>query len=132
MTMIAAIVVALVAIGLVTDRLATGHPTSPARARSSAAAVPAGLPDTLVGVTSSDALVVASTRTGHVIRMLASDVTLQAPGLPDVSVTPDGTVFFDSAGLSSFDTGAWGGGDQIFAVPITGGPVTHVAAGFDP
>ena len=65
------------------------------------------------------------------MRTLASNVSIFAPGLPNVSVAPDGTVFFESAEPSSphtdLDTG-----DQILSVPITGGPVRDIAAGSDP
>jgi hypothetical protein len=53
------------------------------------------------------------------------------PGLPDLSVSPQGEVFFNSApiaGVSAPDAQ----GDQIFSVPITGGPVREVAPGFFP
>ena len=62
----------------------------------------------------------------------ASHVVVSAPGLPDVAVAPDGTVFFDNAGLTTFDTGAGAAVTRSSPSPITGGPVTHVAAGFDP
>ena len=72
-----------------------------------------------------------STRTGAVLRTLASDVSVFAPGLPAISVTPTGAVVFDSdpiPGVSPPNAR----GDQIFTVPITGGPIHEVAPGFDP
>jgi hypothetical protein len=70
---------------------------------------------------------VIASRTGAVLRTLASDVALEAPGLPNLSVSATGTVYFDSA-----TTDPATGADQIYRVPITGGPVTRVTAGFDP
>jgi WD40-like Beta Propeller Repeat len=48
-----------------------------------------------------------------------------------LSVSPGGVVFFDSAptvGISPADAQ----GDQIYSVPIVGGPVHEVSPGFDP
>jgi hypothetical protein len=95
------------------------------------AALTAPTPAEAVVWTSGHQLVVISTTTGHVVRTLASDVSIAAPGLPDITVGPDGTVFFDSSAASSFDNGSWTG-DQIFSVPVIGGTITHVAPGLDP
>jgi hypothetical protein len=54
-----------------------------------------------------------------------------APGFPTVSVSPDGLVFFDSTPLATIDDDH-DSGDQIFSVPISGGPVRRVTAGSDP
>jgi hypothetical protein len=105
------------------------RPTSP-RAPSPRL-LPAGIPAEIVGWTSSFHLEVLSTRTGATLRTLASNVSVFAPGLPAVSVTNAGTVVFDSdpiPGVSPPDAQ----GDQIFTVPISGGPVHEVAPGFDP
>jgi hypothetical protein len=94
-------------------------------------AVPAGTPALIVGWTSNEQLVVISTSTGRTVRTLASNISIFAPGLPDISVSPDGQVFFDSDPISGVaPPGAEG--DQIFSVPITGGPLRYVAAGSYP
>jgi len=131
-TTVVALVLAMAVIAVVTGQLVATRVTAHPRPNPPAGALATSAPNDIVGWTSGGALVVVSTRTGAVVRTLASRVMVDAPGFPDVSVAPDGTVFFDDAGLSTFDTGAWGGGDQIFSVPVTGGPITHVAAGFDP
>jgi hypothetical protein len=109
-----------------------GHSSS---SRHTAATPPRGLPSgtpaEIVGWTSTHKVVVISTATGQVIRTLATDVSIFAPGLPNVSVAPGGTVFFESAEPSTSTTGV-DTGDQIFSVPITGGPVRDLAAGSDP
>ncbi len=93
--------------------------------------LPAGTPAEIVGWTSSFHLEVLATRTGAVVRTLASDVSVFAPGLPAVSVTPGGTVVFDSDPIPGVSP-AEAQGDQIFTVPIRGGPIHEVAPGFDP
>ena len=98
---------------------------------TSARPLPVGMPAEIVGWTSSFHLEVLSARTGVVMLTLASNVSVFAPGLPAVSVTPAGTVVFDSdpiPGVSPPDAQ----GDQIFTVPISGGPIHEVAPGFDP
>ena len=106
-----------------------GRPPMP-RA-SPARPLPAGMPAEIVGWTSSFHLEVLSARTGAVMRTLASDVSVFAPGLPAVSVTPAGTVVFDSDPIPAVSPPD-AEGDQIFTVPITGGPIREVAPGFDP
>jgi hypothetical protein len=88
-------------------------------------------PRAIVAWTSTDKVIVVSTASGRVMRTLASNVSIFAPGLPNVSVAPDGTVFFESAEPSSSNTDL-DVGDQILSVPITGGPVRDIAAGSDP
>ena len=88
-------------------------------------------PAEIVGWTSAFKVVVLSTRTGNVVRTLASNVSNFAPGIPNVSVAPDGMVFFESATPSPQDTNATEG-DQIFSVPINGGPVRNIGVGSDP
>ena len=127
-----AVALAVAAMAVVTASVVTTPGTAPARPVRPGGALRTSAPPDIVGWTPDFRLVLISTRTGEVIRTLASGVSVDEPGFPDVSVAPDGTVFFDSAGLTTFDTGAWGGGDQIFAVALAGGPITHVAAGFDP
>ena len=111
----------------------TGNQASTHRSRQSSlrASLPAGTPDEIVAWTSNHHVVVISTRSGAILRTLASDVAVLEPGLPDLSVSPQGEVFFNSApiaGVSPPDAQ----GDQIFSVPITGGPLREVAAGFFP
>ncbi len=108
-----------------------GRTRPPTRRAPSPLPLPAGAPAEIVGWTSSFHVEVLSTRTGAVLRTLASNVSVFAPGLPAVSVTPAGTVVFDSdpiPGVSPPNSQ----GDQIFTVPITGGPIREVAPGFDP
>jgi hypothetical protein len=130
----AGILLVVLALGaaVATDDHPAGRSSTPA-ARSSRRVdvLPVGTPKEIVGWTSGFRLVTISTRTGVVLHTLATQVGIFAPGLPDVSVAPDGTVFFDSSAASTFDRGDWTG-DQIFSVPINGGPITRVAAGVDP
>jgi hypothetical protein len=93
--------------------------------------LPVGTPAAIVGWTSRAGVVVISTKTGRVERTLATNISIFEPGIPNVSVSPDGTVFFESAEPAphnhNVDTG-----DQIFAVPIAGGPIRDIASGSDP
>jgi hypothetical protein len=88
-------------------------------------------PANIVGWTSTSKLVVISSHTGRLVRTLASDVSIFAPGLPIVSVAPDGTVFFESATPSTVNPNS-DQGDQILSVPITGGVVRDLGPGSDP
>jgi hypothetical protein len=94
-------------------------------------ALSTGTPREIVGWTSSHKVVVVSTATGRVVRTLASNVAIFAPGLPNVSVAPGGTVYFESAEPTTSNE-AIDTGDQIFSVPITGGAARDIAAGSDP
>ena len=58
-------------------------------------------------------------------------MALDAPGLPTLSVSSGGVVFFDSDPIEAVSPPD-AQGDQIYSVPITGGPVREVAPGFDP
>ena len=58
-------------------------------------------------------------------------MSIFAPGIPNVSVAPDGIVFFESATPSPQDTNATEG-DRIFSVPVNGGPVRNIGSGSDP
>jgi hypothetical protein len=98
---------------------------------SSRYAAPAHTPSTIVGWTSNSRVVVLSTETGKVERILASNVSIFEPGLPSVSVSPEGTVFFESAAAAPYNDDV-DTGDQIFAVPISGGRIRDVASGSDP
>ena len=93
--------------------------------------VQARAPKEIVGWTSNRDLEVVSTTTGAVERTLASNVALFAPGVPTLSVSPGGVVFFDwipMVGISPPDAQ----GDQIYSVSIVGGPVHEVSPGYDP
>jgi hypothetical protein len=70
---------------------------------------------------------VISSKSGRVIRTLATDIALFR-GIPHPSVSPDGIVYFDQgvkppSGLPT---------EQIWSVPLRGGPVKVVANGRDP
>lgn len=69
---------------------------------------------------------VITSRTGHLIRTLATNVSLNR-FTPQPSVALNGTVFFDNA----HNVGAVPN-EQIESVPLSGGPVTVVADGHDP
>ena len=76
---------------------------------------------------------VLSSRSGRVMRTLASDLGL-FDSTPQPSVARDGTVYYDQAipGTTQQGPGADPPVEQIFRVPITGGPSTFVADGHDP
>jgi hypothetical protein len=95
------------------------------------AAVSDTMPAEIVGWTPAAKLVVLSARTGRIERTLVTDVSVDAPGLPSVSVAPDGTVYFESASRVSGAPSA-GGGDQILSVSIDGGTVRDLGSGSDP
>ena len=122
-----ALVIALV---VVARSHANGHNTR-ARAPKVVRIVRASAPREIVGWTSSSHVEVISTTTGSVERILASNVALDAPGLPTLSVSSGGVVFFDSDPIEAVSPPD-AQGDQIYSVPITGGPVREVAPGFDP
>jgi WD40-like Beta Propeller Repeat len=79
------------------------------------------------------AIQVVSSRTGLVLRTLATDDGL-FNSTPQPTVSTDGTVFFDDAvaGSSTPGPGAPPPVERVMAVPFTGGPVTFVALGHDP
>ncbi len=89
------------------------------------------MPATIVGWSASADLVVVSTKTGQVERTLDSNVSTFAPGIPSVSVAPDGTVYFESATSSTVPAESTSG-DQILSVSLSGGPVHDLGAGSDP
>lgn len=83
-----------------------------------------------VGTTMS--IQVLSSRSGHVMRTLASDLGL-FNSTPQPTTSPDGTVYYDKAtGATQQGPDAHPPVEQIFSVPITGGPSTLVATGHDP
>ena len=89
------------------------------------------MPDEIVGWTATARLVVVSARTGRTERTLATDVSVSTPGIPSVSVAPDGTVYFESA-TPAYPSPTATGGDQILSVSINGGPVRDIGSGSDP
>jgi hypothetical protein len=128
------VVVLCVAVIVVVVAVAKNHGSArptPARTPPTIRAVTPQPPSEIVAWTNTHLLEVISTATGSVERTLASNVAVFAPGLPTLSVSPTGEVFFDSGPITGVSpTNAQG--DQIFSVPITGGPVHEVAPGFDP
>jgi hypothetical protein len=120
----------LIALVLATLGHTTGRST-PTRTPETTRIVPVSAPNEIVGWTSNFRLEVISTKTGSVERILASNVALDAPGLPTLSVSPMGVVFFDSDPIEAVSPPD-AQGDQILSVPISGGPVHEVAPGFDP
>ena len=105
--------------------------TAPRRgAQTVRPSVPVVMSSSIVGWTSTSNMVVLSSA-GQIQRTLASNISIFAPGLPNVSVAPDGTVYFESAEPAPYNR-ELGPGDQILAVPISGGQVRDIAAGSDP
>jgi hypothetical protein len=76
---------------------------------------------------------VISSRSGHIVRTLASDVGV-FDSTPQPAVAPDGTIYYDQAipGTTQQGPGAHPPVEQILSVPITGGLSTFVANGHDP
>lgn len=97
----------------------------------STSTLPLGTPSEIVGWTSDFHLVVLTTRTGAEVRTLASNISVEEPGLPAISVTPGGEVYFDSAPISGVSPPD-AQGDQIFRVSLSGGPLVEVGPGYDP
>lgn len=127
----AALCIALLIAFVAVARGQTSNRNTPSRTRPFTRIVQVQTPKEIVAWTSDRELEVISTTTGAVERTLASDVALFAPGVPTLSVSPVGVVFFDSVptvGISPPDAQ----GDQIYSVPIVGGPVREVSPGYDP
>ncbi len=83
-------------------------------------------------VGSTMSIQVLSSRSGHVVRTLASDLGL-FNSTPQPTTAPDGTVYYDRAiGATQQGPDAHPPVEQILSVPITGGPSTFVADGHDP
>jgi hypothetical protein len=130
-TLLVVVVVTAVALAIAAEA-PSGHPRGTAghhrNDQRQVAAVSA--PGEIVAWTSNFNVVVVSTATGRVVRTLATQVSILEPGIPNVSVAPDGTVFFESATPSLGNPG--GSGDEMFSVPMAGGPVRALGPGSDP
>ncbi len=97
------------------------HP--PAGGHGPAPAEPAAtMPSQIVVWTDNFRIEVVSARTGRLIRTLATNVALYR-GLPTVAVSRDGIVYFDNARNHR----QW-----VLSVPLAGGRLTPVAAGYSP
>jgi hypothetical protein len=127
---VVAVVVAVVALWPSSPSPSGRPPGSVGRAVAPRLADVAAMPGEIVGWTATAHLVVVSTKSGRISRTLASDVSIFAPGLPSVSVGPDGTVYSESATPPSGAEST--GGDQILSVPIEGGLVRDLGSGSDP
>ena len=92
---LAALCLALVVAVVAFARSQTSDRNTASRTGSSTRIVQVQTPNEIVGWTSNGDLEVISAKTGAVERILASDVDLFAPGLPTLSVSPGGVVFFD-------------------------------------
>ncbi len=80
------------------------------------------MPSLIVAWTGSSAIEVLSARTGRVLRTLATGVALNR-GLTTVAVSAYSVVYFDQAS---------GRRQWVMSVPLGGGQVRRVAAGWDP
>jgi len=100
--------------------LSVGHEDS--ATRTPTAAVPAE-----IVVWKEFRIELISSKTGRLIRTLATDVGLNR-GTPHPTVSPSGTVYFDDAN----DVTITAPSEQILSVPLLGGPATHVADGRHP
>jgi hypothetical protein len=126
-----AVVVVTAAIVVIVSQTGPSKTTPQQRTHAPRPSVPIAIPSAIVGWTSTSNVVVLSSATGRIERTLASNISIFAPGLPNVSVAPDGTVFFESAEPAAYNR-QFGSGDQILAVPIAGGQIRDIAAGSDP
>jgi len=134
-------VLALLAAAAVTGGpgLSGGTARSPSGGAAPAPPAPAAaMPSQIVVLTASSKIEVVSSRTGLLIRTLATNVALFS-GSPALAVSPAGVVYFDDVyapgplptvpgGVQGSGRGA---GEWVLSVPLAGGPVTHVALGSD-
>lgn len=115
----------LVAAAAAAGGIGLSGPTAPAPAGGAAPAPPgpvAAMPSRVVVYTAGWKIEVLSSRTGRLIRTLATNVALYQ-GPVTLAVSLAGVVYFDDAR---------GGGQWIRSVPLAGGPVTTIAAGDSP
>jgi WD40 repeat protein len=80
------------------------------------------MPTQIVVWTDNFKMEVVSSRTGQLVRTLASGVA-EIRGLPHLAASPAGLVYFDQASGTT---------ENIMSVPVTGGPVATVAQGWKP
>jgi hypothetical protein len=104
---------------------------TPARGPGWLPAGPAGpMPSQVVAWTGGFKIQVLSSRTGRVVRTLASNVAL-FQGLPTVAVSPAGVVYFDTG--RAVATAGWPGPGRpeqwIESTPLAGGPITPIGPG---
>lgn len=85
---------------------------------------PAGpMPSQVVAWTGGFQIQVLSSRTGRVVRTLASNVAL-FQGLPAIAVSPAGVVYFDTGRGTARGPEQW-----IESTPLAGGPITAIGPG---
>ena len=101
---------------------------TPAEGPGWLAAGPAGpMPSQVVALAGGSKIQVLSSRTGRVVRTLASNVGL-FQGSPTIAVSPTGVVYFDTARDTARGT-ARGPEQWIESTPLTGGPITAIGPG---
>jgi hypothetical protein len=121
---LAAAMVGLVLAGLAVAMSSGTWPHQPRRGPAHGPGwLPAGpvrpMPSQVVAWTGRFKIQVLSSRTGRVVRTLASNVGLYQ-GLPAIAVSPAGVVYFDTVR---------GPEQWIESTPLTGGPVTPIGPG---
>ena len=117
------IVAMIAAMGLVRAPSASKSPAHKTAGPTQQAA--SGMPAEIVAWEHFRLDVLSSVR-GHVVRTLATDVG-EFRGLPSLSVSPSGMVFFDNhAYVRSSPV------DRIYSVPVSGGVPTYIADGRTP
>ena len=93
------------------------HPISSPVPRQKLVAPP--MPPQIVVWTNNFKIEVLSSRSGQVVRTLATGVE-EIRGLPTLAASPSEVLYFDNAS---------GTGEEILRVPLAGGPVTDIAQG---
>jgi len=127
-------IVGVVLVMVVSSVMLIGRPTGRGAPTHKSGRVPvpvAGAPSfprqmVVVNLATSQVLQVISSTTGHVLRNLTSDVG-SFDGTTQPTVSPAGTVYFDHAGRAGSQPS-----EQIWSVPLSGGPSTYVADGHTP
>jgi hypothetical protein len=126
-----ALVVVAATIVVVLSQTGPSKATPRSSSHAPRSSVSEAMPRAIVGWTSTSNVVVLSSSSGRIERILASNISIFAPGIPNVSVSPDGTVYFESAEPAPYNRDLIGG-DQILTAPIGGGQIHDIAAGSDP